>query len=132
MKKFWVWISVLIIGVFIMSFSLIYFSNIQYRNDFSNIFGSDKCLFEVINRNHFKFYTLNNKRVSGFEVLEKYMNEHGFSNCPDEQLGTLHYFVNEEGEYIECEAEHFKNYIMWDIYLEGDRGTVPLPPDKTS
>ena len=117
----------LIFGVtIVLSLFLFIYKGKGYKQDIIDLFGKDKYLIEIIRDDYIKFYSLNNKKEDGFDILSNYMNSQGYFNCPEKRLGALHYFCNDNGLYAECEANYYNNYIEWHVYLPEQLGDDSL------
>lgn len=92
-----------------------------YKQSIEYLFGKDNYIVEAIENDddYTKIYTLDNKDVNGFEVLEDYMNGLGYFNLPDKQYAVFYYFQNENGDYANVEG-YYENrgYIEWYILWE--------------
>lgn len=112
-------IVIIVICISITSFTV--YRNQQYKNDFCDLFGDDKYIIENVDNGDIILYTLSEKNSNDtyveFDVLESFINTLGYYHLPDRQLGCLYFFIDSNGNEIECEATHFRNYTEWYIYL---------------
>ncbi len=110
-------ISSIIISPFI-------YRNLQYKKDFQSLFGKEHFFVVNMDNGDIKLYTMaeknSNEEYSELDIVKNYMNKFGYNHLPDQQLGRLHIFSDSNGEKIECDSTHFRNYTEWYIHFKDD------------
>jgi len=123
MKKL-AFILAVVLFINTMALSYVLYRNNQYKTDYSNLFGKDKYFVENLENGNIKVYIMapknSDEEYSIFDILEDFMNEKGYKNLPDERLGATHFFINSEGNKVDCVATNYRNYTEWYIMFGKD------------